>query len=98
TIPYLQRLSKVYIAEITLGVATTTEDADGEIIEQKPVLNIPSDEVIKEALLSFIGEIKQIPPMYSAIRVKGKRLYEYARENLEVERPERTVTIFNIER
>lgn len=97
-IPYLQQLNKVYIADITLGVATTTEDADGEIVERKPVLDLPTTDAINKILNSFLGEIKQIPPMYSAIRVKGKRLYEYARENLEVERPERTVTIFDIER
>lgn len=98
TIPYLQQLNKVYIAEITLGVATTTEDADGEIVERKRVLNLPTADAINETLQSFLGEIKQIPPMFSAIRVKGKRLYEYARENIEVERPERTVTIFDMKR
>lgn len=96
-IPYLQQLNKVYIAEITLGIATTTEDADGDIVEQVEVEDFPSQESIARTLTSFTGEIKQIPPMYSAIRVKGKRLYEYARENLEVERPERRVNIFSIQ-
>src|SRR5690625_1275446 len=96
TIPYLQQLNKEYIAEITLGISTTTEDADGDIVEHQPITTLPSPEAIEETLNSFLGTIKQTPPMYSAIRVKGKRLYEYARENLEVERPERTVTINHI--
>ncbi|NLI67618.1 MAG: tRNA pseudouridine(55) synthase TruB [Bacilli bacterium] len=97
-IPFLQQLKKVYIAEVTLGTATTTEDADGEVIERKEMLDPPTDAEIEAALQSFIGEIKQTPPMYSAVRVKGKRLYEYARENKSVERPERTVTIYDIKR
>src|SRR5690625_782802 len=96
TIPYLQQLNKEYIAEITLGISTTTEDADGDIVEHQPITTLPSPEAIEETLNSFLGTIKQTPPMYSEIRVKGKRLYEYARENLEVERPERTVTINHI--
>jgi len=97
TIPYLQQLNKVYVAEVTLGIATTTEDADGEIVEQIEVTEIPTEKEITDALTSFLGEITQIPPLYSAIRVNGKRLYEYARENIEVERPKRTVTIFSID-
>lgn len=98
TIPFLQQLRKVYVAEITLGIATTTEDADGEIIEQMEIRRGPTDEEIEDVIQSFIGEIKQKPPMYSAIKVKGKRLYEYARENKTVERPERTVTIYEMKR
>lgn len=98
TIPYLQQLNKVYIAEVSLGTATTTEDADGETIERVNVIEPPTDEEIDQVLETFRGAIKQKPPMYSAVRVKGKRLYEYARENLEVERPERIVHIYNIER
>lgn len=98
TIPYLQQLNKVYIAEITLGIATTTEDADGDIVKQATVDKMPSDKMISTVLASFIGQIKQVPPMYSAVRVNGKRLYEYARENIEVERPERTVDIYRIKR
>lgn len=97
-IPYLQKLNKVYIAEITLGKATTTEDADGEVVEEVELEQLPTDYEIEQALQKFVGEIKQIPPMYSAVRVKGKRLYEYAREKIEVKRPERTVTIRKIER
>ena len=96
-IPFLKN-SKTYIAEVYLGIATTTEDREGEIVEQIEVTTPPSDEEIDEVLTKFIGTIKQIPPMYSAVKVKGKRLYEYARENKTVERPERTVTIYDMKR
>ncbi len=97
-IPYVLSLKKVYIADVALGKATTTEDADGEVVLEKKVESFPSDEEVAQALSSFKGEIIQIPPMYSAVKVKGKRLYEYARAGIDVQRPERKVTIFNIER
>lgn len=96
-IPFLSGLKKEYIAEIQLGIATTTEDRDGDIIEQTSIVELPKDKEIEEVLHSFTGEISQVPPMYSAIKVKGKRLYEYARENIEVERPVRHVTIYEME-
>lgn len=95
-VPFLTPLPKEYIAECTLGVATETEDSDGRVIaEQKISTPIPLKH-IDEVLHAFHGEITQIPPMYSAVRVKGKRLYEYARANIAVERPERKVKIFTI--
>lgn len=97
-VPYLTALKKTYVAELTLGVATETEDSHGEIICKKEVLHSPTKEKIDEVLQSFEGNITQIPPMYSAVRVKGKRLYEYARENKTVERPVRHVTIYEIKR
>src|SRR5690625_2979508 len=97
-IPFLLPLKKVYIADVFLGKSTTTEDADGEIVLEKKVETPPTNEEIHTALRQFQGEIKQVPPMYSAIKVKGKKLYEYARENKEIERPSRTVTIYKIER
>ncbi len=96
-IPYLSELKKVYIATLTLGTTTDTEDATGQTIDEQIVDKFPSKQLIEEAFDKFTGEIKQIAPMYSAVRVKGKRLYEYARENLEVERPERKITIHDIE-
>lgn len=96
-IPFLKN-SKTYIAEVTLGIATTTEDHEGEIVEKKEVTTPPTDEAIEATLKKFTGTIKQVPPMYSAVKVKGKRLYEYARENIAVDRPKRTVTIFDIKR
>lgn len=97
-VPFLMETTKTYIAEIRLGIATETEDGEGEIIAKKPVNTPLSDEKIEQVLNSFIGEITQIPPMYSAVKVKGKKLYEYARNKEEVERPKRKITIYNIER
>jgi len=97
-IPFLQRHTKTYVAEVTLGAATTTEDKSGEPIEQKEVVHHPKLSEIDDVLQSFTGTIEQIPPMYSAVKVKGKRLYEYARAGIEVERPKRHVTIHHIER
>lgn len=95
-VPFLTPLPKEYLAECHLGIATETEDRDGEIIEQKKVNSTISHDEAEKVLQSFIGEITQIPPMYSAVRVKGKRLYEYARENIEVKRPKRKVKIYSL--
>ncbi|XZF77370.1 tRNA pseudouridine(55) synthase TruB [Bacillus sp. AL-1R] len=95
-IPYLTDDRKKYIGEITLGFSTTTEDAHGEIIDQKKVDRVITREEILNVLHQLTGEIRQIPPMYSAVKVNGKKLYEYARAGIEVERPTRTVTIFEI--
>ncbi len=85
---------KIYVGEITLGFSTTTEDRSGERVETKPVDMSLSEEKIDEVMASFIGEITQIPPMYSAVKVNGKRLYEYARNNETVERPVRKAQIY----
>ncbi|MFF3021646.1 tRNA pseudouridine(55) synthase TruB [Gottfriedia sp. NPDC057948] len=95
-IPYLTDDRKKYIGEITLGFSTTTEDAHGETIEQKKVDRAITREEILKVLNQLTGEISQTPPMYSAVKVNGKKLYEYARAGIEVERPTRTVTIFEI--
>lgn len=92
---YVTESEKVYKAEVTLGTATETEDQTGSIISEKIVEEINMSD-ITSVLKSFTGTITQIPPMYSAVRVDGKRLYEYAREGLEVERPKRTVQIYDI--
>ncbi|WP_027963234.1 tRNA pseudouridine(55) synthase TruB [Halalkalibacillus halophilus] len=87
---------KTYTAEISLGKQTTTEDASGDIIKsQKVASDLSFSECISHAA-SFVGELKQIPPMYSAVKVDGMKLYEYAREGIEVERPERLVTIHDL--
>lgn len=96
-IPFLLPLDKVYIADVYLGKSTTTEDADGEVVKEEKVQNFPALTDIHHVLKQFHGTIEQTPPMYSAIKVKGKKLYEYARENIEVERPKREVTIHEIE-
>ena len=88
---------KTYEGEITLGFATTTEDVSGEIVE-KPVTAPLSTEQIDQAMAEMTGEITQIPPMFSAVKVNGKRLYEYARNGEEVERPQRKAMIYSFER
>lgn len=96
-IEYMTEAGKIYRGQICLGYSTTTEDASGECLETTPVSDVAVEEV-DLALRSFIGEITQIPPMYSAVKVNGKRLYEYARAGQTVERPERHVTIYDFKR
>lgn len=95
-VPFLTSLKKTYIAECSLGTSTETEDAHGKIIEEKPVINPPAKQEIEAVLDQFRGEITQIPPMYSAVKVNGKKLYEYARANEHVERPVRQVYIHKL--
>jgi tRNA pseudouridine55 synthase len=94
-VPFLTDTDKVYEAVVTLGYSTTTEDATGEKVDVENVKPLSINEVM-EALASFQGEITQIPPMYSAVKVDGKKLYEYAREGKEVERPSRQVKVKEI--
>lgn len=95
-VPYLMETNKKYMAEVMLGIATDTEDSEGSIVEQKAVTTSPSKQIIENVLQSFKGNILQIPPMYSAVKVNGKKLYEYARANESVERPTRKITIYDI--
>ncbi|WP_165004843.1 MULTISPECIES: tRNA pseudouridine(55) synthase TruB [unclassified Enterococcus] len=97
-IEYLTDSGKTYQGEITLGFSTTTEDKSGEIVREKFVEQPVTTETIDQVMASFIGEITQIPPMYSAVKVNGKRLYEYARNNETVERPVRKAVIYRFER
>ena len=94
----LHEANKVYQGEITLGFSTETEDAHGEIVASSPIENPFSIQEIDEKMQSFIGEITQIPPMYSAVKLNGKRLYEYARAGQEVERPVRKAMIYDFRR
>ena len=90
---------KTYKAVLIFGIATDTEDISGNIIDKvdvDPVKNSISDEKICETIKSFIGEYDQIPPMYSAIKVNGKKLYQLAREGKVIERNARKVNILNI--
>lgn len=93
---YLTDAGKEYEAEVTIGFSTTTEDADGETVSTKAPVSFSRTELLR-VLKTLTGEITQIPPMYSAVKVNGKRLYEYARKGIEVERPSRTVTIYSLE-
>lgn len=92
-ITVLQDGGKVYTGEVTLGFATTTEDLDGEVVERTPLTAPVPTPVIDETMATFLGTITQIPPMYSAVKVNGRRLYEYARAGETVERPERKALI-----
>ena len=84
---------KVYEAVMLLGVETDTQDTSGEILKELPVT--VSEECVKETMLSFVGDYAQVPPMYSALKVNGKKLYELAREGKTVERKARNVQIFS---
>ncbi|CAM4032363.1 tRNA pseudouridine(55) synthase TruB [Lederbergia lenta] len=93
---YITDAGKVYEGEVTIGFSTTTEDASGEIVEEEKVTRSISREEINDVLSSLTGQITQIPPMFSAVKVNGKKLYEYARAGIEVERPVREVMIYEL--
>ena len=95
---YLIDHDKVYEATIQLGEKTDTADGEGRIIEKRQV-NLQNLEVenVQKVLKSMQGKQIQIPPIYSAIKIKGKKLYEYARENKQVEIPKREIEIYNIQ-
>ena len=86
---------KEYVAGLQLGVITNTQDTTGETLETRPVS--VTREQLEAALAPFRGDILQVPPMYSAIKIGGKKLYELARKGKEVERPPRPVTIHALE-
>lgn len=86
---------KRYIAKVQLGVITDTEDLSGNILEKKEV-NVTEKEVT-DAVMSFLGEIEQIPPMYSAIKVDGQKLYQLARKGIVTERKPRKITIHSLD-
>ncbi len=95
---YLIEHDKSYEAIIKLGEKRSTGDIEGDIVEKKEIkLDKYTSEDIQNILNMFLGKTKQIPPMYSAIKVNGKKLYEYAREGKEVELKEREIEIFNIQ-
>ena len=87
--------SKEYSAEIELGVSTNTYDADGETVSERDPSGV-SREDVETALTAFHGQIEQVPPMYSALKRDGKRLYELARQGIEVEREPRVVVVSHI--
>ena len=92
----LMKRDKEYFVELELGYETATYDTEGEITEKyEGEINI-SDERIFEVINSFTGEIMQIPPMYSAIKINGEKLYELARKGIEVERQARKIKIYSI--
>ncbi|GEM00814.1 tRNA pseudouridine55 synthase [Halolactibacillus halophilus] len=92
-VPYLTDTDKTYQAEITLGISTETEDQTGEVLESIPLQNIIDEREIERVLQQFLGESTQKTPLYSAVKVNGKKLYEYARQKIPVERPERQINV-----
>ena len=95
---YLIEHDKIYEAVLKLGIKTDTADSEGNVIEQKEVqLANLSDEKVSAVLKGFIGKQEQIPPMYSAIKVNGKKLYEYARKGQTVEIKPRQIEIYKCE-
>ena len=92
---YLVADRKTYRARLTLGLTTDTEDITGKVLTQTN--NIPSRDAVMSACGEFLGKIKQIPPMYSALKVDGKKLYDLAREGIEVERAARDIEIFRLD-
>ena len=91
---YLINHDKIYIATLKLGIKTDTADGEGKIIEKRDVQNL-SKETIEKALKNIVGKQEQIPPMYSAIKVNGKKLYEYARSGKTVEIKPRQIEIYS---
>lgn len=94
---YLTDAGKTYEAVVSIGRTTTTEDAEGETVEENTSHKSFTRAQLLEALSSLTGVITQTPPMFSAVKVNGKRLYEYARKGETVERPTRQVTIHSLE-
>lgn len=97
---YLIDHDKIYETTIKLGIKTDTDDIEGKILEEKEVnLSNLEEETVEQVLKKFIGKQEQIPPIYSAIKVKGKKLYEYARQGKEdeVEIKPRQIEVYNIE-
>lgn len=92
---FIMQGTKEYLATVELGKTTTTQDSEGEVLTEKEVT--VTKEELEKIIKSFIGEISQIPPMYSAIKINGQKMYELARKGVEVERKPRTVTIYNID-
>ena len=92
---YLMQHDKTYVAQLKLGIVTTTQDITGEVLSESDV--IPSHSRVREVITSFVGKQTQIPPMYSAIKVGGKKLYELARDGVEIPREERHIEVYSID-
>ena len=95
-IDYIMENKKVYRVNLKLGMVTDTYDLEGEVLREKDASHITKDEILN-CINSFLGTIDQVPPMYSALKQNGVRLYELARQGIEVHREARKVTIYSIE-
>ena len=94
-VQYAETGEKEYVAGLRLGLVTNTQDTSGEVLARHSVS--VTKEALSAALEPFRGEIDQIPPMYSAVKINGKKLYELARKGVEVERKPRRVTVHTLE-
>src|SRR3990167_8883356 len=94
---FLLDSNKTYVVTAQLGSCTTTGDKEGTVTSEQPVIDMTAEK-IDAALQQFRGESEQVPPMYSAIKVQGKPLYELARKGIEIERKSRRITIYSIVR
>lgn len=93
---YVQNMPKTYEGTLTLGIATDTQDQDGNVTERQRVRDFSRDS-LADVFKQFTGEIEQVPPMYSAVKVKGRRLYELAREGKQIPRKARRVRIYRLD-
>ncbi len=94
-VEFAENSQKEYVAGLRLGQVTNTQDTSGETLETHPVTVTRAD--VQAALAHFLGNVEQIPPMYSAIKINGQKLYDLARKGKEVERKPRSITIFELE-
>ena len=92
---YISSDRKTYRATLRLGLTTDTEDITGEVLTKSD--NIPSAEQVEAVCREFVGELKQVPPMYSALKVNGQKLYDLARQGVTVEREARDITVFSLD-
>ncbi|MFH5849497.1 tRNA pseudouridine(55) synthase TruB [Clostridium perfringens] len=95
-IDYIMENKKVYRVNLKLGMVTDTYDLEGEVLREEDASHITKDEILN-CINSFLGTIDQVPPMYSALKQNGVRLYELARQGIEVHREARKITIYSIE-
>lgn len=93
-LPYLEDTDKEYIASMELGKRTLSDDIWGEVLEVKPVCKV---EDFTSTVLSFVGKQKQVPPRISSIKIHGKKLYEYTRQGIMIDLPERDIEIYKID-
>ena len=93
--PFLEGMDKTYMATLKLGAMTDTGDLTGNIVSKQDVPTLSKNK-IEDVFDSFLGEQKQLPPMYSALKINGKELYKYAREGIEIERKERIINVYEL--
>ena len=94
-VEFAENGKKEYVAGLRLGLVTNTQDTSGETLESHPVTVSPAD--VEQAMAAFLGDIQQIPPMYSAIKINGQKLYDLARKGKTVERKPRSIAIYELE-